>query len=100
MGAQAANTVLARVAGRQPATLNQAFTGQSISLGRRAATVQLAHLDDVPLPMHLGGRFAAAVKEAVCKGTVSFLAREARKPGSYFWLKGGKRARRVMESVT
>jgi hypothetical protein len=50
--------------------------------------------------MHLGGRFAAAVKEAVCKGTVSFLAREARKPGSYFWLKGGKRARRVMESVT
>lgn len=100
MGAQAANTVLARVAERAPATLNQAFTGQCISLGRHAATVQLAHLDDAPLPLHLGGRFAASVKEAVCRGTVSFLAREARRPGSYFWLKGGQRARRVTESLT
>jgi NADH:quinone reductase (non-electrogenic) len=100
MGAQAANTILARVADRQPAALNQAFTGQCISLGRHAATVQLAHLDDAPLPLHIGGRFAASIKEAVCKGTVSFLTREARKPGSYFWLKGGKRARRVTESLT
>ena len=44
------------------------------------------------MPLYIGGRAAATVKEAVCKGTVAFLAREARKPGSYFWLKGGKRA--------
>lgn len=95
LGAQAANTVLSRVAGTEPATVNQAFTGQCISLGRRAATIQLAHLDDRVLPLYLGGRLAAGIKEAVCKGTISFLAKEARTPGSYFWLKGGKRARRV-----
>ncbi|BBY65081.1 NAD(P)/FAD-dependent oxidoreductase [Mycolicibacterium helvum] len=89
LGAQAANTVLARIAGEQPAVISQAFTGQCISLGRAGATIQIARTNDVPLPLYLGGRTAAAIKEAVCNGTVSFLRREARKPGSYFWLKGG-----------
>ncbi|BDX30567.1 dehydrogenase [Mycobacterium antarcticum] len=92
LGAQAANTVLSRIAGTAPATVNQAFTGQCVSLGRKAGVIQLAHLDDRVLPIHVGGRPAAAIKEAVCKGTISFLAKEARVPGSYFWLKGGKRA--------
>jgi NADH:ubiquinone reductase (H+-translocating) len=92
LGAQAANTVLSRIAGTEPAVVNQAFTGQCISLGRKAGTIQLAHLDDRVLPLYVGGRAAASIKEAVCKGTISFLAREARRPGSYFWLKGGKRA--------
>lgn len=98
LGAQAANTVLSRIAGTEPAVINQAFTGQCISLGRGAATIQLAHLDDRVMPLYLGGRVAATVKEAVCKGTVSFLAKEARKPGSYFWLKGGKRSQRVADA--
>ncbi|NTY59148.1 NAD(P)/FAD-dependent oxidoreductase [Mycolicibacterium sphagni] len=89
LGAQAANTVLARIAGEQPAVISQAFTGQCISLGRAGATVQIARTNDVPLPLYVGGRTAAMIKEAVCKGTVSFLRREARKPGSYFWIKGG-----------
>jgi NADH:ubiquinone reductase (H+-translocating) len=92
LGAQAANTVLSRIAGTEPVVLNQAFTGQCISLGRKSGTIQLAHLDDRVLPFHISGRAAASIKEAVCKGTISFLAREAHKPGSYFWLKGGKRA--------
>ena len=92
LGAQAANTVLSCIAGTQPAVVNQAFTGQCISLGRRAATIQLAHLDDRVLPVAVGGRAGATIKEAVCKATVSFMAKEARVPGSYFWLKGGKRA--------
>lgn len=91
LGAQAANTVLSRIAGTEPKRLNQAFTGQCISLGRGGGLVQLAHLDDTVMPLYLGGRTAAKIKEAVCKGTVTFLQREARKPGSYFWLKGGKR---------
>ena len=37
------------------------------------------------------GRTAATIKETVCKGTVWGIRREAAKPGSYFWLKGGKR---------
>lgn len=99
LGAQAANTVLARIAGTEPKALNQAFTGQCISLGRGAGLIQLAHLDDRAMRWHIGGRVAASIKESVCKGTISFLSREARKPGSYFWLKGGKRAQRVAEAV-
>jgi NADH:ubiquinone reductase (H+-translocating) len=98
LGAQAANTVLSRIAGTEPAALNQAFTGQCISLGRSAGLIQLAHLDDTVMQLHIGGRTAATIKEAVCKGTISFLSREARKPGSYFWLKGGKRRQRVAQA--
>jgi len=42
MGAQAANTVLSRIAGTEPAVLNQAFTGQCVSLGRAGGTIQIA----------------------------------------------------------
>jgi NADH dehydrogenase FAD-containing subunit len=91
LGAQAANTVLARIAGERPAVINQAFTGQCVSLGRGAGIIQIARTDDTPLPLYIGGRTAATIKEAVCKATISFLSREARKPGSYFWIKGGKR---------
>jgi NADH dehydrogenase FAD-containing subunit len=98
LGAQAANTVLSRIAGTEPAVLNQAFTGQCISLGRTGATIQVAHSDDRVTRFYIGGRAAASVKEAVCKGTVWALGREARKPGSYFWLKGGKRAERLAEA--
>ena len=39
----------------------------------------------------MGGRTAASIKEAICKGTLWAIRREAAKPGSYRWLKGGKR---------
>lgn len=95
LGAQAANTVLARIAGTEPAPINQAFTGQCISVGRDGGTIQIARTDDTPIRLYLGGRAAALVKEQVCRGTLSFLRKEARKPGAYFWLKGGKRARQI-----
>ena len=91
LGATAANTVLSRIAGIEPAVIDQAFVGSCISLGRHAATVQLARKDDTPVKFYLGGRLAASVKEAICKGTVWGLRREARKPGSTFVMKGGKR---------
>ncbi len=91
LGAQAANTVLSRIAGDVPAALSQAFVGQCISLGRTHATVQFSRTDDTPVNMFLGGRAAASVKEAICKGTVWSIRREAAKPGSYRWIKGGKR---------
>lgn len=90
LGAQAANTVLSRIAGAEPAVLDQAFVGSCVSLGRHAAIGQLAHKDDSPLNFYLGGRLAAVVKEAICKGTVWGLRREARKPGSTFIVKGGR----------
>ncbi len=91
LGAQAANTVLGRIAGTEPAPLNQAFVGQCISLGRAAATFQLARTDDTPINAYLGGRTAAKLKEAICRGTLWAIRREAAKPGSYRWLKGGQR---------
>ncbi len=95
LGAQAAETVLSRIAGAEPATVNGAFVGQCVSLGRRAGVIQVSHLDDRPTRFHLGGRMAASIKEAVCKGTVWQLGREARKPGSYVLLPGGGRAERL-----
>ncbi len=91
LGVQAANTVLSRIAGSAPALLNQAFVGQCISLGRSHATIQLARADDTPVNVIVGGRFAASIKEAVCKGTLWSIRREAARPGSYFWLKGRTR---------
>lgn len=91
LGAQAANTVLSRIAGTKPAAISQAFIGQCVSLGRSYATLQLARPDDTPLNLFIGGRFAASIKELVCKGTVWGIRREAAKPGWYRWLKGGNR---------
>ncbi|MEO6794284.1 MAG: FAD-dependent oxidoreductase [Mycobacterium sp.] len=92
MGAQAADTVLARIAGTPPAALNQAFLSQCISVGRHAATIQLTRLDDTPVKAVIGGRLATAVKEGICRGTVWLIRREAAKSGSYRWVKGGSRA--------
>ncbi|OSC40973.1 NAD(P)/FAD-dependent oxidoreductase [Mycobacterium decipiens] len=91
LAAQAANSVLSRIAGGTPAPLNQAFVGQCISLGRNHGTVQFARTDDTPVNVAVGGRVSASIKEAVCKGTLWALRREAAKPGSYWWLKGGDR---------
>jgi NADH:ubiquinone reductase (H+-translocating) len=91
LGAQAANTVLSRIAGTEPVALSLAFVGQCISLGRSYATFQIARADDTPVNAAIGGRIAAPLKETICKGTVWSIRREAAKPGSFFWLKGGKR---------
>ena len=79
-------------AGDPTALVNQAFVGQCISLGRSHGTVQLARTDDTPVNIVVGGRGAASIKEAICKGTLWAIRREAAKPGSYYWLKGGKRS--------
>jgi NADH:quinone reductase (non-electrogenic) len=101
LGAQAAKTVLSRIAGTAPAALDQAFVAQCVSLGRHAATLQFTHKDDTPAKFYLRGRVAASMKEAICKGTVWGLRREARKPGSTLVFKGGRRpAQQTLEVVT
>jgi NADH:ubiquinone reductase (H+-translocating) len=95
LGAQAADTVLSRIAGQSPVALNQAFVGQCISLGRGRGTLQFARTDDTPVNVALGGRTVASIKEAICKGTLWGIRREATKPGSYFWIKGGNRSARL-----
>ncbi len=92
LGAQAANTVLSRIAGTDPVRLDQRFVGSCISLGRRAGIFQFARPDDTAVNFYFGGgRMGAALKEFICKATVKHLVSEGRKPGSYSWFKGGPR---------
>ncbi len=91
LGAQAVDTVLSRLAGTEPAVLSVAFSGACVSLGRRSGVRQLAGKDDRPVKAYIGGRPGAAIKELTCKLGVSKIRREARKPGSLIWPKGGIR---------
>ncbi|MEV0622052.1 FAD-dependent oxidoreductase [Nonomuraea sp. NPDC050404] len=94
LGAQAANTVMSRIAGTEPEAIRLAFTGSCISLGRSAAVRQFARKDDTALNVYFDGRLGAAYKEMTCNFTMSRIRGEARRPGSYKWLKGGPRAER------
>lgn len=99
LGAQAADTVLSRIAGTEPAAINQAVTGTCVSLGRRTAMRQLARLDDTTVNAYVGGRIGAAIKEMTCKLALSGIRREARRPGSLGWIKGGRRVARAVASA-
>jgi NADH dehydrogenase len=92
LGAQAAHTVLSRIAGTEPALIDLAFTGACVSLGRRAGIRQLARKDDTAVNLYIGGRAGAAIKEVTCRFVVAKrIRREAVKPGSMGWPKGGPR---------
>jgi len=92
LGTQAADTVLSRIAGQMPGVIEPRFVGTCTSLGRKGAVVQVSHKDDSPTRVHVHGRLAASVKEAICKGTLWGLRQEARKPGSGLVFKGDKRS--------
>jgi NADH dehydrogenase len=92
LGPLAAETVLSRIAGEQPAPVNVGFYGMCISLGRRAAVFQIAHGNDTARGLYVGGRPGAKLKETFCKGAMKQMADEARKPGSFkWWAKDNKR---------
>ncbi|HEX6684278.1 MAG TPA: FAD-dependent oxidoreductase [Candidatus Limnocylindrales bacterium] len=94
LGAHAADTVLSRIAGEQPAPINLGLFGQCVGLGRHAATAQVARMDDTAMGFYIGGRLGATIKERACSRVVRELADEARKPGSFtWWFKDGKRQR-------
>jgi hypothetical protein len=88
LGAHAADTVLNRIAGKEPAPVNLSYNAMCVSLGRRAAIFQFAHKDDTAKRLYLGGRPGATIKELACQASVKHLANEARKPGSHTWPKG------------
>lgn len=91
LGAQAANTVLSRIAGTAPAAIDLALVGSCVSLGRHAAARQFAHKDDVAMDIYLRGGLGAAYKEFSSKLSMKKIRQEARRPGSIFWPKGGPR---------
>ncbi|BBX20482.1 FAD-dependent oxidoreductase [Mycolicibacterium duvalii] len=90
LGPQAADTVLRRIAGTQPVAARSRFLGNSCtSVGRRGGILQFGRSDETPLNLYLGGRLAAAFKEAVCKGTLWGLRQQARRPESADWVTAG-----------
>ncbi|MEW2418393.1 FAD-dependent oxidoreductase [Streptomyces sp. NPDC046866] len=100
MGARAADTVLSRIAGEQPETLNQSFAAQCISLGRADGIFQFANRSDVAVWFSIDGRLGAKMKETVCKGIIKHLADEADKPGGYrlHRMGGGSTRRQLLET--
>lgn len=100
LGGAAADTVLRRIGGQDPAPFVMGFVGLCISLGRRHGIFQFEHRDDTATRAHIGGRAGAAMKELVCRGTVQQLALEARHPGVTRLPAGfGDRERRRMLAV-
>jgi NADH dehydrogenase len=99
LGAHAADTVLRRIAGREPAPIDIGLFFSCISLGGGAATVQLASRQDVANRFSIGGPLGAKIKADSFPGLIKQLAHEARKPGSYSWLmKNPKRQQQVLAS--
>lgn len=98
LGAHAADTILSRITGKNPEDVNVGLFGQCISLGRRAATAQLASKDDIAIGVYIGGRVAAKIKESASRLMVKELAREAAKPGSFSWGFKDDNRRRVLQA--
>jgi NADH dehydrogenase len=99
LGALAADTVLARIAGTEPPVIDLAFTGACVSLGRHDGIRQLGRKDDTMVDFYIGGRLGAFIKEMTCRFVVAKRIRlEARKPGAMIWIKGGPRAVTPVES--
>ncbi|MFD0662766.1 FAD-dependent oxidoreductase [Thermocatellispora tengchongensis] len=97
LGAQAADTVLSRIAGSVPKPIDSGFAGQCLSLGRRAGVFQFARRDDIATSYYVSGRLGATLKEIACKAGFRHLTTEARRPGGYTWLKDDSRAARVRD---
>ena len=82
LGPQAANTVLSRIAGTTPAEFDYAYRDPASASAGTPGILQFAHKDDTPVNCIHRRTPRRGVKEAICKGTLWGLRREARKPGS------------------
>ena len=98
-GPQAADTVLALIAGKEPAPLAFAFVSQCLSLGRRDGLLQLTHLDDTARSTHLVGRPGAAIKELICSSIIWQVKLEARFPGRFSMRVGTAARRRALAAA-
>ncbi len=90
LGAHAADTVLHRIAGEQPAPIDLAFPAMCLSFGRDAGIYQLGHKDETAMRLYFSGFAGKKLKEFACEAGIKHLATEARKPGSHHWFSDGK----------
>jgi NADH dehydrogenase len=78
MGTYAAETLKRLQSGRKLLPFRFGFTARCLSLGRRAALVQLVTVRDEPRRLYIRGRLAVWIKEMICRGTVNVPLWEAR----------------------
>lgn len=90
LGAHAADTVLHRMAGEQPAPVDLAFPAMCLSFGRDAGIYQLGHKNETAMRLYFGGFAGKKLKEFACEAGIKHLATEARTPGSHHWFSDGK----------
>lgn len=86
LGSHAADTVLSRIDGRQPAAWDRGIAAMCVSLGRRDAVFQFSRTDDTATRFFLSGGLGARLKEAACASPLAQISAEARKPGSHSWI--------------
>ncbi|NEA68244.1 FAD-dependent oxidoreductase [Streptomyces sp. SID12488] len=98
LGPQAAETVLSRIAGERPASIDVGFVGTCISLGRGAGVFQLMGRDDTAKRYYVGGRAGAKIKELICRSIPWQLSYEARKPGARTWWSKDARRRQLLQA--
>ncbi|WP_280276612.1 NAD(P)/FAD-dependent oxidoreductase [Nocardia wallacei] len=90
LGAHAADTLLHRIAGEQPAPIDMSFPAMCLSFGRDAGIYQLGHKDETAMRLYFRGAVGKKLKEFACAAGIKHLATEARKPGSHHWFSDGK----------
>lgn len=99
LGSHAADTVLSRMAGEQPADFGKGIAAMCLSLGRRTGVFQLAHRNDTAMGLHLSGLLGARLKEAACRSSVQQLADEARTPGRHTWPVKDVKRRQLLQAT-
>ncbi|RDI54214.1 NAD(P)/FAD-dependent oxidoreductase [Nocardia mexicana] len=90
LGAHAADTLLHRIAGEQPAPIDMSFPAMCLSIGRNAGIYQLGHKDETGMRLYFKGFTGKKLKEFACEAGINHLATEAQKPGKHHWFKDGK----------
>ncbi|WP_280257468.1 NAD(P)/FAD-dependent oxidoreductase [Nocardia wallacei] len=90
LGAHAADTLLHRIAGEQPAPIDMSFPAMCLSFGRDAGIYQLGHKNETAMRLYFGGAAGKKLKEFACVAGIKHLVTEARKPGSHHWFSDGK----------
>ncbi|MET8878478.1 FAD-dependent oxidoreductase [Nocardia sp. NPDC004604] len=98
LGAQAADTVLSRIAGEQPSTIDLSFPAMCISFGRGTGIFQLGRKDDTAMRLYFSGVAGKKLKEFACAASVKHLVTEAQKPGSHTWPKDGKHRPQLLQA--
>ncbi|GAB3275163.1 FAD-dependent oxidoreductase [Sinomonas notoginsengisoli] len=86
LGNLAADTVLARIDGREPKAVAPGFVGQCLSLGRRFGVYQFASKDDHATKAYVAGRSAAILKESGSGFAYGSLVFEGKRPGLMNWV--------------